>query len=99
MIKPQEGFVLAEPIKDANQREETTKSGIIVARPKEDRPDLRVAKAKIIESGSKDFKKGEIIYYNYFSGNQIIEISKDALGEDDRELHFVWDQDILGREI
>jgi len=99
MIQPAEGFILAEPIKNEAERDQTTKSGIVLPTQKEDRPDLRVTKAKVLESGSKLYKRGDQIYYNYFSGNSIIKISKDALGEDDKEFHFVWEADILGREI
>ncbi len=97
MIKPTEGFILTEPIK-AEERDKKTSVGIIVSKPRDDRPDLMVAKAKVLESSSKMYKKGQIVYYNYFSGNTILIPSKDALGADDRELHFIWEEDVLGVE-
>jgi co-chaperonin GroES (HSP10) len=98
MIKPTKGFLLTEPIK-LKEREDTTKSGIILPKPKKEREDLIVCKATILEVGEGTaYKKGEVIYYNYFSGNTILLPSKDALGKDDRELHLVWSEDVLAWE-
>jgi len=95
MIKPTTGFLLTEPQKP-EEREEQTKGGIIITRPKGDRWDLQVCKAKVLEVGKGvEFQKGQTIYYNYFSGNTVLIPSKDALGENDKELHIVWDKDVL----
>jgi len=96
MIQPAKDFILTEPIKI--EREEKTQSGIIVA-PKSEREDLIVAKATIVESASEKYKKGQVVYYNYFSGNTILIPSKDAFGKDDKEYHIVFEGDILAWEV
>ena len=95
-MTPNEGFILAEPEKP-EERENKTVSGLLVTKPKGDRWDLIVTKAKVLEVGEGvKFKKGDIVYYNYFSGNTVLITSKDALGEGDKELHFVYHEDVLG---
>ena len=97
-MKVSKGFLLAEPIKP-EERENKTESGILLTHPKGDRWDLVVTKAKVLEVGvDVDFKKGDIVYYNYFSGNTLLIPSKDATGKNDKELHFVWKEDVLGVE-
>jgi co-chaperonin GroES (HSP10) len=98
MIKPSEGYVLVK-VKEDKERESVTASGIVLTTPKLDREDLVVSVAEVVESSSKLYSKGETVYFNYFSGNRHVIKGKDAQGADDIEYLFVWDQDILGKDI
>ena len=99
MIQPSDGFLLVDRIVPKSDREETTTTGILISRPKENRDDLAVQRGKIVAVGkSVDFKVGDIVYYNYFAGNTIVIEGKDPLGKDDKEQHLVYKDDILARE-
>ena len=101
MIVPQDGYILVDRIKDTAQREETTKSGIVIATPVEARDDLIVSQGKILEVADnvKDFKKGEIVYYNYYSGSTLMQRGKDPLGKDDKTLFLVYKEDVMAKEL
>jgi len=99
MIKPLGKYLLVKVCEDA-KREEMTASGIVLTRPKDDRIDLVVSKAKVIEVSDKvEFRKGDIIYFNYFAGNVVVEKGKDPMGKDDVEMILVHAEDILAIEI
>jgi len=100
-LKPMNSMILVEPIKMDTDREEKTKSGIILTKQTDVREDLSVARAKVIAvaDGIKEYKKGDVVVYNFFSGNTVTIPGKDPLGEDDKEQHLVWSNDILAKEI
>lgn len=100
MIQPLGNFLLVEPIEVTTERETTTESGIILTSVKENRVETQVAKAKIIEVGdeAKKVKKGDVVYYSFFAGNSIIIPGVDPQGKDDKEIHLVWENDILAKE-
>jgi len=100
MYQPLGKFILAEPIKMQTEREDTTSSGIILQTKKEVRADLAVAKATVLEIGDevKKIKKNDIVLYNYFSGNNILLLGRDPMGKDDKELHLIFEDDILAKE-
>lgn len=91
-IKPEANFLLAEPKIVKKKKEKKTKGGIFLPDQTEERPDLFVCKAEVIEVGRnvKKYIVGDVIYYNYFSGNAFL--------KNDKEYHFVWKEDILGKE-
>lgn len=88
MLKPVKDFLLVGVEKEKKE-EKVTDSGIIVLEKSDDR-DLQVAKGKVIDIGSKVtmYKKGQTVYYNFFSGNQV------WVGED--LYHLVFQDDVLG---
>ena len=99
-LKPVNEMLLVEPIKMDSTREEKTGSGIILTKTKDVREDLSVARGKVIAiaEGSK-YSVGDIVHYNYFSGNLVIIPGKDPLGKDDKEQQLVWEKDILAKEV
>ena len=99
-IKPLNNYLLVKICEDV-KREETTASGIVLTRPKDDRIDLVVSKAKVIEVADNLNKaeKGHMVYFNYFAGNVVIEKGKDPMGKDDKEFILVHICDILAEEI
>lgn len=104
MISPVRHYLLVEPIEVQAEREEKTKSGIILTSKDEDRLDLAVTKGTIVALGdlvnqkSISYEVGQVVYYNYFSGNQIIEPGKDPLKKDDKTYHLISVGDILAIE-
>lgn len=99
MIKPLGKFLLVKVCEDV-KREEVTASGIVVTRPKDDRIDLVVSKARVIEISDQveGFKKDDIVYFNYFAGNVVVEKGKDPMGKDDKEMILVHTEDVLAIE-
>jgi len=98
MIKPLGDYLLVEVCEDV-KHEETTASGIVLTRPKEDRIDLVVSKAKIVATPDKStFNAGDVIYFNYFAGNVVVERGKDPMGKDDKKMILVHQEDILAIE-
>lgn len=90
MLKPTRDFLLVE-VEEVKDKEDTTRSGIIVLKKTDDR-DLQMANGKVLDTGPdvKEFKKGQVVYYNFFSGNQ--------LWVDDKQYHVVVESDVLGVE-
>lgn len=102
MMQPLFRFVLVEPIIQTVERDNVTSSGIILTSGKaEERPDLMTAKAKVLAVGPavSVVKENDIVIYNYFSGNSVKHYGKDPQGKDDVELHLVFEEDILAKDI
>jgi len=100
MIKPLGKYLLVK-IVDETKREEQTESGIVITEAKEDRVDLVVSKAKVVNVSNeiKKIEKDDIVYFNYFSGNVVVEKGKNPLGTDDEEMILVHEEDLLAKEV
>lgn len=106
MIEPTKGFVLVDPVvRDLSTPAETS-SGIILTSKDDSRPDLAVAEGTIVAgeaevelAGKKlALGVGSKVYYNYFSGNQYL-VERGVNAKEDKVLHFLWVNDILGTEM
>lgn len=101
MIQPMNDFFLVEPIKFEAERDNKTKGGALIAREQKEWEDLVVARGTVIAVSTGyelDMPLQTVIYYNFFSGHEIVIPGKDPLGRDDKKYHFVHVDDVLGRE-
>lgn len=100
MLSAHGNFLLLEPIIQKEETKKKTGSGLVIEGDEMARPDLAVAKGKVISVGEKTLDKwevGAVVLYNFFSGNQYVVQSTDALLPD-TTYHFVHETDILGVE-